>query len=389
MATRGFDPGSRKWLLPPDGVKVPRKPSRKHALDALNELQGFLAEFRFADKRDKACGVALMLTAAVRASVVHAPLFIVTKHEHGEGGSTLCTLAAILQTGRAPAVITVGADSNADAEIEKRIDAAQLAGAATIVLDNFKTGAAVNSTSLAVVVSEPERNVRILGQSKNVRCPNTQLVLVNGRNLTVAEDFVRRSVQIELDTRMDAPDTRKFKRPNLLLDVARERAAILSACFTIVAGYDEHVEKHARVKVANRAGFEPWARMVAEPLAWLGLPDVAAIPDAMRAVDPERALLACLLPAWEDVCTKDKLRTGMTVARATALSDPKPDSPEQLLTAALGEATGAKVYNGITQLQSKDVGYFFKRIAGRIVDGRRLVRGGEKAGTTLWRVEKA
>jgi hypothetical protein len=389
VTAKGFDSGSRKWLLPPEGVALPARLSKKTAIEALDLLQNLLAEFRFASERDAACGVALLLTAATRASLVHAPMFIVTKHEHGEGGSTLCTLASIIQTGRAPAVITVAAESNADAEIEKRIDAAQLAGAATLVLDNFKSGAAVNSTSLAVVVSESERDVRILGQSKNVRCPNTQLVLVNGRNLTVAEDFVRRAVQIELDTKMATPDTRKFKRPNLLIDAARDRAAILSACFAIIAGYAQHTAKHARAPIANRAGFEPWVRLVAEPLAWLGLSDVSAIPAAMRAVDPERALIARLLPAWEGVCTRYALHSGMPAARAIGALDVSPESPDQRLIAVLGEATGARVYSGTTQLQPKAVGYFLRRIAGRIVEGRRLVKSTKAGGIGHWRVERA
>jgi hypothetical protein len=385
IATRGFDLKSCKWVLAPAGVELPKRLSRKAALDALDVLRRLLSEFKFIDPRNHACAIALLLTAAMRASLTFAPLFVVTKHEHGEGGSTLCTLASIIQTGRHPAVITVDAESNASAEIEKRIDAAQLAGAANIVLDNFKTGGIVSSTSLATIVTEAERDVRILGLSKNVRCPNAQLVLVNGRNLTIAEDFIRRAVRIEIDTKMAKPDERKFKHPEILSDALRDRAAILSACFTIVAAYNQHSHKHT--KVTNRAGFEDWVHGVAAPLAWLGMGDVSRIPDAQRAVDPERALIAQLLPSWEELCEEiSTVKNGITISQSLTAS--RTGGASRTVVDVLAEATGAKIIADKPQLDSKNVGYFLRRIAGRVVDGRRLVNLGTTAGKARWTVQK-
>ena len=387
ITARGFDLQSRKWVLSPEGVMLPGRLSRKVALDALEVLRGLLAEFRFIDERNEACALALLLTAAMRASLMFAPLFVVTKHEHGEGGSTLCTLASLIQTGRHPAVITVDAESSGAAEIEKRIDAAQLAGATNIVLDNYKTGAALNSTSLATIVTEAERDVRYLGLSKNVRCPNSQLVMVNGRNITIAEDFVRRAMRIELDTKMAAPDERKFKRPNLLNEVARDRAAILSACFTIVASYEQHVTKHGPVKITNRAGFEEWVHKVAAPLAWLLRKDVSLIPAAQRSVDPERMWIARLLPAWRELCiVMGALTKGLTVPQ---ILTPSPTLPcSGIVVDVLVEATNAKVIANTAQLQTKPVSAFLRRIAGRVVDGQRLASVGTTGGVARWAVQE-
>ncbi len=378
VSASGYDHDSRMWITAPN-IALP-KPTRRAVAEALTYLQDeWLSEFRFADDRSAAAAVGLLVSAAMRSSLPHCPMFVVNKHEHGEGGSTLCTLAAVVQTGRPPAVITVNAEDG-NAEIEKRIDSTQLAGEMTICLDNWKSGGVVNLTSLATIVSEPERKVRYLGLSKNVTCPNSQLVLVNGRNIGVTDDFIRRTVEIALDTRMARPERRRFKRPNLIADAVAERAEILTACYTIVAS-------GARAQVKTRAGFSEWTRLVAEPLAALGLPDISVVPEELRQADTELALLAQLLPEWKRLCERVEEPRGVTVS--DVIGNARWDTAAKKVRGILGEATGAKTFQGEPQLNAWKVGYFLRRIAGRRIDKLRLVSPGTtRNGVARWRIEE-
>jgi hypothetical protein len=387
VSAPGYDPVSRMWITAP-AIELPKNASRAVAVEALDYLKGWLREFSFADDRSAAAAVGLLISAAMRASLPHTPMFIVNKHEHGEGGSTLCTLATVVQTGREPAVITVNADDG-NAEIEKRIDAAQLAGEATLCLDNWKSGGVVNLTSLATIVSETERKVRIFGKLQNVTCPNSQLVLVNGRNIGVADDFIRRSVEIALDTKLATPETRKFDRPEIVADAVRDRAEILKAAFTIVAAYSAAGQ---RAKVTRRAGFNEWVSAIAAALGWLGLPDISAVPEELRTADQELGFLARLLAAWEPMCAALGAPQGVTASQVIAgkLDSGTFKTMREVgeVQTVLGEATGAKVFDGTPQLQPKQIGYFLRRVTGRRVGNRRLITTGSTHGATRWRVER-
>jgi hypothetical protein len=386
ICASGYDPISKMWITAPD-ILLPERPTRTDALKALEYLRGWLSEFAFTDERSAAAAVGLLITAAMRASIPHAPMFVANKHEHGEGGSTLCTLATVVQTGREPAVICVNAEDG-NAEIEKRIDSAQLAGEMTICLDNWRSGGVVNLISLATIITEAERKVRILGESRNITCPNSQLVLVNGRNISVADDFIRRSVEIALDTKLASPDARTFKRPNIIADAMRDRAEILTACFTIIAAYDE-LRRHRckpKQRPTPRAGFNDWVDAVAAPLLWLGLPDISAVSAELRAADPELSYIARLLPAWVGMCEALTAPCGVTVSQilGSALNHEKLREVQDVI----GEATAAKVFDGRPQLQSRAAGNFLRRIAGRRVGDQRLVSAGMTGGAARWVVER-
>ena len=84
----------------------------------------------------------MLLTAAMRASLKHAPGFLVVKPEYGSGASTLCSLAHIVLTGNHAAVL--GTSRGGD-ELTKTLDAIQMAALPAIVLDNVQRGAGTDS----------------------------------------------------------------------------------------------------------------------------------------------------------------------------------------------------------------------------------------------------
>ncbi|MGR8930345.1 MAG: hypothetical protein ACU836_06870 [Gammaproteobacteria bacterium] len=66
---------------------VPDQPTRKDAEKALGLLNDLIAEFSFAKESDLAAALSAILTAAIRPSLAHAPMFHVRAHMVGSGKS--------------------------------------------------------------------------------------------------------------------------------------------------------------------------------------------------------------------------------------------------------------------------------------------------------------
>ena len=77
---------------------IPEHPTRAEAKAALTVLKELLAEFSFASDTDLAATLAALLTAAVRPSLRHAPMFHVRAHMVGSGKSYLCELITAFAT---------------------------------------------------------------------------------------------------------------------------------------------------------------------------------------------------------------------------------------------------------------------------------------------------
>lgn len=113
---------------------IPDKPSRSEAESALTLLQDLLVEFNFATISDQSAALAAILTAAIRPSLVHAPMFHVCAHTAGSGKSYLCELITAFTTPQRGSPTTFPAD---DEECRKLLLAELLRAPAVIEFDNL------------------------------------------------------------------------------------------------------------------------------------------------------------------------------------------------------------------------------------------------------------
>jgi hypothetical protein len=116
-------------------------------------------------------------------------------------------------------------------EVEKRISAALLEGVPAVLLDNFNN-ITLRSASLDSALTERPSKVRQFRTLELVTVNTVASVFVTGNGVLLAQDTVRRFVPTELDARMEDPERRSFPG-DILADVARHRATILSALLTI------------------------------------------------------------------------------------------------------------------------------------------------------------
>lgn len=387
----GFCDEAGVWIHAPPDVRLPEPLDRAAAERAFARLREWWAEFPWETPIDEAVALSAMLQAATRASLPAAPGTCFDKPSYGSGASTAAKLLHIILTGRAPAVLSA---DRGEEELSKSIDAAQMAGASAIVLDNLKTGDVLRSIALAQTLSEPHRKARVLGASRSITVACSQMVIATGVNVGVADDLVRRFLRGRINPNCENPQEREFKRPNLLEEAAEQRAAILSDLYTVALAY---VHSGERARVTRLAGYDDWSRMCAEPIVWLGLPDPVTSSQALQTEDPARTALAELLETWEAAYGD----VALTVARL--LNDDTADEPDIGVSQDKQRSDEEKKREGAklqlralllrnancdsrTADPSRAVGRYLSAHKGMMIGGRRLDRTGSRQGVSTWRV---
>ena len=364
-AKAGHSRALRAWIQSPE-LTLPVTLNKDAAVFALARVRSWLADFPFASDTDESAAVAMLLTAAMRASLTRAPGFLCVKPEYGSGASTLCSLAHIIQTGNPAAVL--GTSRGGD-ELTKTLDAIQMAALPAIVLDNVQRGASLSSEALAQILTEPYRQVRILGQSKSVTVPNTQLVLVNGNNIAVAADLVRRFIRVQLGA-IEKPTARQFERPDLLLDAQRERADILADLFTIVIAY----RLSNAASATERIAYDNWSESIAAPLVWLGMPDPTLTQRDIESDDSEREFHRALLHCWFRLHGNSVLPAKQLLAT---------DSGEQF---ALVNELREVIDDYCGKSDARAIGMTLNGFVDSTIDGMRIRKLGVNKGVMRWQL---
>jgi hypothetical protein len=352
---------------------VPQSPSRDEAQTALALLIDLLTEFSFARDADLGAALAAMLTATVRPSLAHAPMIHVRAHMVGSGKSYLCELITALATPQRGTPTTFPGD---DEECRKLLLAELLRAPAVIEFDNL-TGDLVAHKSLCTALTSEHMSGRILGVSKTATVNTRALFLSSGNNVGPVQDMTRRCITIHLDPGCEVPAARTFTRPDLVRDVLRQRGRYVSAALTVVRAWIGAGRPKTDCKPL--AGFGDWSDLCRQPLLWLGLADPTDSVFMAMAEDPDRETLGRILTAWQAVFGKTAAMVRDAVKQAASFGDEYVELREVLRDIA--DERG--------EINRRKLGWWIRRHAGRIVDGRRFVRGSGTRSAETWQVESA
>jgi putative DNA primase/helicase len=363
-AGTGFDAGEHLWLDAPE-VALPAVCDRPAAEAAVAYLNTWLEEFPFAQPVDQAVALVGFLSAAMRASGLRCPGFLFTKPSHGAGASTLADLMHIVLTGRPAPVINA---SKSAAEIDKEIDAAQGHARAALALDNVPAGGVFNTIALAQVIQQDFRAARILGESRAPVVECTQLVLVTGVNVRLADDLGRRFVACCLDPKMERPETKSFKRPRLL-EEAQDRGKILQACYTIIAEFER---SGAKTPTKMISGFEPWCALIAAAVKRLTGLDVAESQEAIKASDPATEDLNTLARVWLKLFGERSITLVELVNGRHAYGEGKETEQQTAAREELAELLDRIAEDKRGNVSAKTLSYKLRSWKGRVVGGRQL-----------------
>ena len=350
---------------------VPDCPSHADAESALGTLDELLAEFSFAGDTDRAAAFSAMLTAAIRPSLPRAPMFHMRAHMVGSGKSYLCELITAFATPQRGTPTTFPGD---DEECRKLLLAEFLRAPAVIEFDNL-TGNLVAHKSLCTALTSEHMSGRILGVSKTATVNTRALFLSSGNNVGPIQDMTRRCITINLDPGCEVPAARSFKRPDLVRDVLCERGRFVSAALTIVRAWV--AAERPSLESKSFAGFGEWSALCRQPLLWLGLADpINSVFNAI-AEDPDRETLSRFLEEWFRVFGKVSAMVRDVVRHATATYDANVELREVLQDIA-GERG---------EINRRKLGWWIRRHEGRIIDGKKIVRGSGNGSSGYWRIE--
>ena len=371
MTAAGYDSSSGMYgVFDAREFMIPDNPSLADAKAALVLLKDLLTEFIFPTDSDLAAALSALLTAAVRPTLVHAPMFHVRAHMVGSGKSYLCELITAFATSQRGTPTTFPSD---DEECRKLLLAVLLRAPAVIEFDNL-TSDLLAHKSLCTVLTSEFMSGRILGVSKTATISTRALFLSSGNNVGPVKDMTRRCITIHLDPGCEMPAARSFERPDLVRDVLRSRGRYVSAALIIVRAWI--LAGRPQTKCKSMAGYGDWSDLCRQPLLWLGLADPTESVFEAMAEDPDRETLDRLLTGWQ-------LAFGRTAAMVR----------DAVRVSAFGEehAELREVLHDIAdergEINRRRLGWWIRRHAGRIVDGRRFVRASGNRSAEAWQVE--
>ena len=382
LSAPGYDEATGLYLTRPLPVTVPERPSQAQAASANDVLTALFASFPYADPDDApglglSISMAALFSAILRPTLNLAPIFQITSPTPGTGKSTLANVIAAAATGERAVAVATGSKPD---EFEKSLTAALLSGRPVISLDNMTLP--LGGQLLAIVATEPEVTVRLLGLSKDAQLQGAPTILATANNGKIAGDLARRTLPIRLDARMERPELRAFDT-DPVADVLARRAEIVSAVLTIVRWHLTRRDPAPPLELSF-AGFSDWTARVRAPLVALGHRDPAEAVSLARASDDGLEQLRALIGLWREAFGDSAMTCQEAIGRAFLVDSMTGRRVHPELAEAMAAVTGAgddKPGHG------RRLGKYLAKVERRILDGGCFVRSGSRDRAVKWRLD--
>ena len=358
LRVKGYDPNTGLYgSFPPRlGKDIEENPTRQDAEESLLFLkEQVFAEFAFESKVDLAVAIAMLVTCVVRPLLKICPAFLVSAKTQSEGKTTLINMCFQLIYGRSAAAAAWAKD---DVEMAKRLVSILKAGHSGVLFDNLPEGGKITGDEINKVITSETYQGRILGESKEVSFPTNMMICFTGNNVTPSGDMATRVLPVLLDSGIERPDQRKFKRKNIDKWCEQNRAKVIGSILCILKAYYLHAESN----VISPSRFPDWDDQVRKPLQWLGEPDVTAKFDENLSEDPRVAEQTDLLVAWQKLFCEELVT--VTEIMDVINSDNVPDDEVEFKSCIKNMTYEKPTAQKVTGL--------LRRMKGKVLDGLRL-----------------
>jgi hypothetical protein len=163
-------------------------------------------------------------------------------------------------------------------------------------------------------------------------------VILTGNGLTVSEDLARRFIEIELDPRIEDPETRPFKG-DIRNEVVSRRPELLAALLTIWRW--GRIARHLKVGLPL-GSFTQWCQGVRDPLLSLNCCDPVARVGEAKKRDSRRQVLADLFTVWWDKHREEPVTANQLHDDVKKVADPQVRG-RQYLASRLEKLTGTRI----------------------------------------------
>jgi len=215
-----------------------------------------------------------------------------------------------------------------------------------------------------------------LGSTAVLKAETNMTLFATGNNLAFDGDILRRCLLCNLDSRVERPHERQFRRDPMGAVCGRRQEYVV-AILTMLRGYINAGRPNPGTSLA---GFESWCRLVRDALVWLGFADPVSSMAAVEATDAKREETAEIFRLWNKyfgaVSAKEAIRT------ATGRNAGNDDLENPDLHAALAGIAGDRA-GGIS---ARRLGKWLAARKGQIVGGKRLTGQSGHDSVMIWRV---
>jgi hypothetical protein len=386
LLENGYDEPTGLLLLNVPEVRINEKPTQAEAEAALATLKDLLSEVEFIDDASRAVALSLIISTILGGALETTPLHLLTSPTAGSGKSFVVDIASLIATGERCGVV---AATKSVEEQEKRIATAMASGRALVSLDNLNGELA--SDLLCQAMTQPIVLLRRMGVLAEIKITSRSTYTANGNNITIADDLARRTLLAQINTKMEKPWEKRFKRKPLAM-IAHDRAKYVEATLTIPLAYAASGPSDP----PELNGFDQWSRLVRAPLMWLGEADPVLTMQAAREGDARLQAKATALFAIADLfgLGQDRARTAAQMIEATDPFSGAAGLKELLDTPlvpgakqkALGEALMAVAGAG-KEISAAKLGAWLRGAKGQIVNGYCLQGELDRTRTMRWWVE--
>ncbi|MFP4147667.1 MAG: hypothetical protein ACLFSI_08145 [Halorhodospira sp.] len=382
----GYDPHTGLLLLAdhPDGwPSIPEDPTPKQVQQALAKLWEPFEHFPFVDNLSRSVLLAALLTAVQRPMLETAPAFGLNAYKAGSGKSKAAKAIAWLG-GEEPVESPWSTEAE---EQRKRLMSSLMEGPSAILLDNIS--GRMDSSTLCAILTSSRFKDRRLGTNEEVSAPTRLLILATGNNLQLVGDLARRVFISTIDHGVESPERLAF--PFDPVQRVRERWLYYrAAALTVLRGFIAAGQPRNGEGIVG--SYEQWDTLIRQCVLWLranelapfGLADPADAITQNYEADPETQKLQALLELWYACYGSEPKRCADLVT--TELFRHQEDihhiRPYGALTDTLQEIAGQP-----EKINTRMLGRWVEKNAGRIIQGKRIVEHSKRSGTKTWRVE--
>lgn len=378
----GYDKSTGLYYFPEKNLSmpsIPESPTERDLERALHLiLKELLGDFPFVDRASIANAVAKLLTDIARPTIPGlVPMAVLDSPDKGTGKGLLADVNAIIATGK-PAPSTPV--PSMEEEWRKKITSLLMDGSPLVSLDNVVHP--LNSSSLASALTAEVWEDRVLGINKIVKLKNRATWMLNGNNVKIVGDLIRRCFWIRMDAKTAKPWERtNFRHKKLRKWVRIHRGELLAALLTIIRTW--FVAGKPKPKGLKLGSFEEWEETLRGILSCAHIPGFLANQEKFYEITDEerqqwKGFIAKLREHYhkirftaqeltEEVRNDVPLRSLLPESLAATLHDPK-RSFERSLGKSLAQKEGVR----------HDFGNF----------NLYLKRAGNRGHAVIWRVKR-
>ena len=208
------------------------------------------------------------------------------------------------------------------------------------MLDNLNN-MSFESPQLESSMTERPCHVRVFGRLKDVPLNSSAFVVLTGNGLSVSGDTARRfPMVIELDAKMEDPESRDLDDEDLKDEIRDRRGELLAHMLTIWR-YGRRTKLKRGLPLGS---FNQWAKWCRDPLLALGCKDPVQRIEEMKAQDPHRQGLNAIFTEWYGRHGSDEVTAWeLSDAVKALLIEDKDKRTRQAIAAAVNKLAKARI----------------------------------------------